>query len=144
MACLVEVAVIFTRLLVYAARRNHNLFAFLQQWLDQPGLCVIPFVCNDGLSQGVFKQNVGTLQIMALPRGEVKACWIAQRIDRSVDLGTQTATATSNCLFVQAPFFCTRAVRGARTMVESVRAYFLAMPSHRGAGLWPSRVRGVD
>ena len=104
-ARLVEVAVVFTRLLVCAARGNHNLFALFQQRLDQPGLGVIGFVCNDGLSGRVLEQDVGALQIMALPGCEVKACRIAQRIDRGVNFGAQTTAATSNSLFFWIPPF---------------------------------------
>ena len=76
-----------------------------QQRLDQPGLGVIGFVCNDGLSWGIFEQDVGALQIMAVTRFEVKACRIAQRIDRGVNFGAQAAPATSNSLLVWIPPF---------------------------------------
>ena len=126
MACLVEVAVIFTRLLRCAARGNDNFFAFLQQRLDQPGLSVIPFVCNDCLSQSVFEQNVGTLQIMALPRCEVKPSGIAQRIDCCMDFGAQATTTAPKRLFLQAPPFAPALCWWARTMVESIMAYSLS------------------
>lgn len=97
-----------------------------QQRLNQPGLGVIGFVCNDSLSWGVFEQNVGALQIMALSGCEVKACRIAQRIDRGVDLGAQTAAATSNSLLVWIPPFAPALCWWARTMVASIMAYSLS------------------
>ena len=67
MVRLVEVAVVFTRLLVCAALGKHNLFALFQQRLGQPSLSFIGNACNDGLSGRVLEQDVGALQIMALP-----------------------------------------------------------------------------
>lgn len=51
----------------------------------------------------ILEQDIGTLQVMALPRREVKACRIAQRINRGLELGAQTAPAAPEGLFFWSP-----------------------------------------
>ena len=52
--------------------------------LDHSGLCVIGLVGDDRLGRRVLEQDICTVQIMGLPRREVKARRIAQRIDNDM------------------------------------------------------------
>lgn len=97
-----------------------------QQRLDQSGLGVVGFVCDDGLRGRVLEQDIGSLKIMGLARREDKARRIAQRIDPGVDLGAQPAPAAPDGLFFWIPPFAPAQCWWARTMVESIMAYSLS------------------
>ena len=84
---------------------NDHGLAGLQQWLYHPGLRFISLVRNDATRLGAPEQNVCAFKIMGLSGREVKADWIAQRIDRGVDLGRQAATAALNSLALFRPLF---------------------------------------
>lgn len=62
-------------------------------------MCVVGLVSDDAISLGIFEQDVRTFKIMAVPGREVKTGWIAQGIDRGVNLGAQTASAAPDGLF---------------------------------------------
>ena len=126
MTSLVEVAVIFARLFVRYPGRNDHCFAIVQERLDQPGLGIVGLVGNDSLCGCVLEQDIGSLEIMGLPWREKKACRVAQRIDRGMDLGAQAAPAASDCLLFWIPPFAPALCWWARTMVESIIAYSLS------------------
>jgi hypothetical protein len=55
------------------------------------------------------KQRIGALQIMRLARREMEADRLAERIDRGIDLGAQSAFAAPDRLrtvFLSAPALC--------------------------------------
>ena len=87
---------------------------------------IVGLVCNDGQRGGVLEQDIGSLEVMRLPGGEKKACRVAQRIDRGMDLGAQAASAASEGLFVWIPPFAPALCWWARTMVASIIAYSLS------------------
>ena len=126
MPSLVEVSVIFARLFVRYPGRNDHCFALVQERLDQPGLGIVGLVGNDSLRGCVLEQDIGSLEIMGLPWREKKACRVAQRIDRGMDLGAQAASAASEGLFVWTPPFAPALCWWARTMVASIMAYSLS------------------
>lgn len=126
MPSLVEVAVIFTVLLVCHPRRNNHCLAFVQQRLNQPGLRVVGLVGKDGLCGCVLEQDIGALQVVRLPGREEKACRVAQGIDCGVDLGAQAASATTEGLLFWIPPFAPALCWWARTMVASIITYSLS------------------
>jgi hypothetical protein len=73
-----------------------------------------------------FEQHIGTLQIMTLSGRQVKARGVAQRVDRGVNLGAQSAPAAPDGLLTQTPFFAPALCWCARTMVLSIMAYSLS------------------
>ncbi len=126
MPSLVEVAVIFARLFVRHPRRNNHGLALVQQRLDQPGLGIVGLIGKDGLRGCVLEQDIGSLEIMGLPWREEKACRVAQRINRGMDLGAQATSAASEGLLFRIPPFAPALCWWARTMVESIMAYSLS------------------
>jgi len=88
-------------------------------------ISVIGFVSDDGVCGLVFEQHVSADQIMGLPRREMEARRIAERIDRGVDLFAQPAWTTSDGLGRPSPF--TPALfRRARMVVKTIRANSLS------------------
>lgn len=126
MPSLVEVTVMFARLFVRHPRGNHHGLSLAQQWLNQPSVSIVSLVGDDGLRGCFLEQDIRTLQIVALTRCEVKARGIAQRIDRGMNLGAQTASAAPEGLFVRIPPFAPALCWWARTMVASIIAYSLS------------------
>ena len=126
MPSLVQGTVIFAWLFVRRPGRNNHCLALVQERLDQPGLDIVGLVGNDGLRGRLLEQDIGSLEIMSLPWREKKACRVAQRIDRCMDLGAQTASAASEGLFVRIPPFAPALCWWARTMVASIMAYSLS------------------
>ena len=112
MPSLVEVSVIFARLFVRYPGRNDHCFALVQERLDQPGLGIVGLVGNDSLRGCVLEQDIGSLEIMGLPWREKKACRVAQRIDRGMDLGAQAASAAPEGLLVRIPLLHQRCAGG--------------------------------
>ena len=133
MPSLVQITVIFALFLVRHPRRNNHSLALFQQRLNQPSLGIVGFIGKDGLCGCVLEQNISTLQIVGLSRREVKACRVAQRIDRGVDLGAQAAFAASEGLLFQIPPFAPALCRWARTMVASIIAYSLSASCARAS-----------
>ncbi len=129
MTCLVEVAVILAWLPVRCPGRNHDRFALVEPWLHQPELGVIGFVG----SWRVLEQDIGAKQIVGLSWREMKSHWIAQRIDRGVNLGTQPASAAPDGLLVRIPPFAPALCWWARTMVASIMAYSLSASCARAS-----------
>ena len=133
MPSLVEVAVIFARLFVRYPGRNDHCFAIVQERLDQPGLGIVGLVGNNSLRGCVLEQDIGSLEIMGLPWREKKACRVAQRIDRGMDLGAQAASAAPEGLLVRIPPFAPALCWWARTMVASIMAYSLSASCARAS-----------
>jgi hypothetical protein len=84
------------------------------------------FVGQQGIGLQLRQQHVGTFQVAGLPTGEMKSSRVAEGIDRSVDLGAQSALAAPDglvcALFFSAPALCW----WARTMLEPIIAYSLS------------------
>jgi hypothetical protein len=100
MSSLVQVSIVIARLLARGSRRNHHRFFFVQQRLDHSGLGVVGLVGDDGLARCVLEQNIGAIQVMDLPWGEMKTRGIAQCIDGGVDLRAQPPSAAPKGLLV--------------------------------------------
>lgn len=94
-----------TVLLESAIGRNDNALAGLLQGRDHPLLGIVGFVGDDRIRRNVGQQNVRPVQIVGLPRREVKSGRIAQGIGGGMDLGAQSTTAASDGLVFRAPFF---------------------------------------
>ncbi len=62
---------------------------------------------------------------MGLSWREKKSCWVAQRIDRGMDLGAHAASAAFEGLFVWIPPFAPALCWWARTMVASIMGVFV-------------------
>ena len=133
-ARLVQMAVIAALVPARGFWRNHHGLAGLQQRLDYPGLCVVGLVRDDATRLGALEQNVCAFQVMGLSGGEVKAGWVAQRIDRGVDLGRQAATAAPDGLAVfRSPFLAPALCWWALTRVESIKTYSLSASCARAS-----------
>ncbi len=133
MPSLVQLTVIFALILVRHPRRNHHSLAFVQQWLNQPGLGIVGLVGKNGLRGCVLEQDIGALQVMCLPWCEKKSCRVTQRIDRGMDLGAQAAFAAAEGLLVRIPPFAPALCWWARTMVASIMAYSLSASCAKAA-----------
>jgi hypothetical protein len=84
-------------------RYNRGFARFLQG--DQHALIgVETFVGKHRIGFHMRQQHIRTVQIAGLAAGEMKADWVAQGINRGVNLGAQSAFAATDGL-VEAPFF---------------------------------------
>ncbi len=104
MARLIQMLVIFARLLTTALGRDDDAFAIVLQRYNHPLFCVIGFIGDDSVRLDVRQQGIGAFQVMSLSWRQMKAGRIAQGIDGRVDLGAQPATAASDRLCFGAPF----------------------------------------
>ena len=93
---------------VGAARWNHHRFVGFEQRLNHSVLGVVALVGNHRLGLAAGQQRIGTLQVVGLPRREMKPRWIAQCIRDGVNLGAQAPSATPNRLAAPpfAPALC--------------------------------------
>ena len=73
--------------------------------VDTDVLNGIGLVGHDGLRGRVLEQGICALEVMGLPRCEEKACRVAWRINRGMDLGAQATPAASDGLLVWIPPF---------------------------------------
>lgn len=89
----VQVLVVFAPLFAATLGRNHDAFARVVQWINDPFLGIVRFVGDDGGGWRVGQQGIGTFQIMRLPRRQVKSGRIAQSIDGGMDFRAQPAAA---------------------------------------------------
>jgi len=101
----VQLLVVFTRVLAVALRRNHPAFALLLESLNHPLVRIISFVGSHRIGLNVFPQHIKSVKVIRLPRHQVEARGIAQRIDGRMNLGTQSAFAATNGLGVGIPPF---------------------------------------
>lgn len=106
---LVQILVIGTRVSAVGFGRNHRRLARLFQQGKDPCLGVECLVGDQDAGLEFGEQGVRSLQVMRLPRREREAGWVAQRIDRGVDLGAQATPATSDG-FIAAVFFAAPAL----------------------------------
>src|ERR1019366_588135 len=112
-----------------AARRNHRGSACGVNQCDER-VSVIAFICNDRLRIEAFDQGGRLRNVGDFPSRQYPAEWIAQRIHRGVNLGTQPATRAPEGLrafFFWAPAACW----WARTTV-------LSMNSASKSTSWPT------
>ena len=128
-------AVIAALVLARGFRGNDHGFARLQKWLDHPVMRVTSLVSNHHIHFGVLEQHIRAIKVMGLSGREVKAGWIAQRIDRGVDLGRQAAaTSPDGLALFRPPFLAPALCWWALTMVESIQfnAVFIVCTLHQG------------
>ena len=122
MARLVQVSVMATLVLARFGTGNHHSLARFLQRLDHPLLCVISLVSDDHGAWRALEQHVCALQIMCLPRRQMKTGRVSQCIDRGVDFGCQAAAAVPDRLTLLRPLFLAPALCWwALTMVESIK-----------------------
>lgn len=88
---LVQVQVIAALVPARGFRGNHHGLAGLMRRLDHSGLRIVGLVCDDTGTRRVLEQHVSAFQVMSLPGREVKARWVAQRVDHGMYLGAQAA-----------------------------------------------------
>ena len=86
-----------------------TVFARASKRLDHPLVGIEGLVCQQGLGLHLRQQCVGAFQIMGLARRQDEVQRIAQRIDKRMDLGAQSAFAAPDRL-VFAVFFCAPAL----------------------------------
>ena len=110
MARLVEFTVIVARELAALFRRDHRNFSGRRQRLDHTLLSIKRLVGNQRLGLQLGQQVIGAHQVMRLAAGQDNAGRIAERIDRGVDLGAQSAARAPDGLvftvFFWAPALC--------------------------------------
>ena len=105
----IECAIPFSTGLTPSSRRNDRVLARGRPRVDHAGIRVIAFVGDQLFRLEHREQDVGAIEIAGLPAAEVKAQWIAQRIDCGVNLGAQPAFAAADGLravFLRAPALC--------------------------------------
>lgn len=104
-ACPVEVAIVFAPRLASGGGRNHHAFAGPRRRSIHAVLGLIGLIGNEGCRWRVPQQDIGTFQVVGLPRRKIEGRRIAQGIDGGVNLGAQPAPAASDHLEGSAPFF---------------------------------------
>ena len=105
MTRLIQMAVIFTRLLAVALGGNDDVFPGIFQGGNQSFLGVIGFIGDDSVGLDIRQQRIGAFQVVGLSWRQMKSSRVAQSIDGGVDLGAQSAPAAPDCLCFGAPFF---------------------------------------
>ena len=106
---LVQVAVVRARVLAIGLGRDHRRLARLCEWFDHPRFGVERLVGDQRVGRKVGQQDVGTLQIVRLPRRQRETGRVTERVDRGVDLGAQATPATPDG-FIAAVFFAAPAL----------------------------------
>lgn len=109
MASLIQVSVIGQWLFAISFGGNHCYGTIGLEFLTHPLMSIIGFVCEQCVKLDVFKQNIGTVQIVGLSDREVKTCGIPESIADGMNFGAQSASATTNGLvtvFLGAPALC--------------------------------------
>ena len=109
-ASFVEVSVMVSGELAIGLGRDDCGLAGFGQGHKHPLVGVERFVSNQGVRLHAREQVIGATQIMGLSAGQEEPHWVAQGIDQTVDLGTQSPSGTSDCLvlpgFFWAPALC--------------------------------------
>ena len=95
--------------LAVALGRDHDRLSPCKQRLDHPLVGIEGLVCQQGVGRHIRQQRVGAFQIVGLALRQDEAQRVAQRIDKRVNLGAQTAFAAPDRL-VFAVFFCAPAL----------------------------------
>ena len=96
------------RRLAVGFRRNHRIDPPLGEDVDQR-IGVVGLVTDQSLRIGLVKQRLCACQIVGLPRRERYLDRIAERIDKDVNLGGQSAAGSADRLlavFFRAPALC--------------------------------------
>src|SRR5579862_960144 len=90
--------------------RNDRGYACCKQGLDNALVCIEGFVGQHGVGFHLRQQLVRAFQIVRLPTGEEEGNRVAQRVNQSVYLGAQSASAAAYGLifafFFWAPALC--------------------------------------
>lgn len=89
----VQVFVIVTRLFAAALGRNDDAFARVLQPIDHPFLGIVGFVGNNGGCLNARQQRIRAVQVVRLPRRQMKTGRVAQGIDGGMDFRAQPAAA---------------------------------------------------
>ena len=84
--------------------RNDELFSCRKQRFDDTLIGIGSLVCQQGVGLHLGQKQVGTLQIMGLPRSQEEGQRIAKGIDHGMDFRAQSAFAAPDRL-VFAVFF---------------------------------------
>jgi hypothetical protein len=64
----------------------------LTERLDNPFVCVVGPICDQGIGLNAGKEFVGAIKIVSLARREMKTRRIAERVDSSVNFCAQSAS----------------------------------------------------
>jgi len=99
-ALLVQVPVEFARGDAIWPRRDDGRFASLRQGFEDPCIGVEGFVSDQSAGRHVRQQRIGAGQIVRLSSRQQKRQRIAECVDQGVDLGAETAPATSDRLIL--------------------------------------------
>ena len=91
MPCLVERLVVVSRYLAVGFLRDDRLTIGGLQRVKLPCIGVIALVGELNFGFDLAQQNVGAIQVVGLPRRQMKADGFAQSIADCVDFGAQTA-----------------------------------------------------
>ena len=84
--------------------RNDELFSCRKQRFDDTLIGIGSLVCQQGVGLHLGQKQVGTLQIMGLPRSQEEGQRISKGVDHGMDFGAQSAFAAPDRL-VFAVFF---------------------------------------
>jgi hypothetical protein len=105
----IELFVVVAWLFAGGFGRDDRGLAGLRQRFNHARVSIESLIGNHGVRGDLGEQRVGAFQIVGLPRSEMEAGRIAERIDRGVDLGAQPTFAASDRLrtvFLSAPALC--------------------------------------
>ena len=99
MSPLVHLSVVLSRLLTATLWRNDRLASGSCDRLQHSRLGIVGFISDESvyLIESV-EQNIGSLQVMSLTGGQVKARWIAQRIAGGVNFAGESASTATDGL----------------------------------------------
>ena len=114
----VQPAVVFTQHLCPLMRWNNRLNTATQQVVDEMS-CRIATISNKTIKIKSLKQMLSLRDVMALSCGQAQSQRVAERINRYMDFGCESASASSECLLSM--FFLAPAAQGwARIIVLSI------------------------
>ena len=130
---LIQVLIVFALFFAVRFGRDDDFDARFLQKIENALLRIVSPVRqkrpNGGEDAG--QQGIGSLQIVSLPRRQVKARGIAQRVTARVDFRGQAAFRSPDAFRFPVPPFAPALCWWARTRVESIIAYSLSASSAR-------------
>lgn len=130
---LIQVLIVFALFFAVRLGRDDDFDARFLQKIENALLRIVSPIRqkrpNGGEDAG--QQGIGSLQIVSLPRRQVKARGIAQRVTARVDFRGQAAFRSPDAFRFPVPPFAPALCWWARTRVESIIAYSLSASSAR-------------
>ena len=126
MPCFVQVLIIITRSSTITLGRNHCHLALLLESLNHTFIGIYPLSVRSVSAESSLSRTSAPSRSQEESRSQMKADWIAQSINRGMNLGTQSAFAATDGFARRIPPFAAELCWWERTMVESIMAYSLS------------------